>query len=947
MITLGPFDLYDLIGRGGMGEVWKATHRASLAPVAIKLLRPMHMRSDRHLAVLRSEIRAMARLDHPGVVWILGAGTVGEAAERQSGGRLVAGTTWLAMELASGGSLTDRVATMDSWAAVRPILTDLLGALAHAHGRGVIHRDLKPGNVILALPSDLRPGWKLTDFGLATALGDYATSTQHGVAGTPQYMAPEQIDRTLHPHGPWTDLYALGCVAWALVTGRSPFGRYRGVEAVMAHLTRPLPEFVPRFAVPPGLTAWLHRLLERDVPRRYRLTADAASALLDLGVDPVDDDEETVPIGSLDRRARGRPGGDVPVAWRERNPGFPRILRGAGLGMVGVRVPRFAGRVAERDALWLLLRAVGWDWRPKLAIVRGAGGIGRSRLAAWVCERAHELGAADYAIVRVIPGESGMRALCAKLLRAPVRAMRQPPWLEPLIEDLEDPELGSALLAMLADPESAPGLATARALLERRTRDRALVVVLDDVGRAPELLDALRELAALPLPVLWVLTTTSDDLVVPGAKEISLGPLDPVARADLLGEFGLAPGLASRLDEEAGGNPGMLVARLAAWSHAGRLVAGPTGIDLQPDGPDDTAPRTRDPDDVLAEAEIRLPAEGWRAYLATLGEAERALERVGTTDPRHAVLAARQASAYLEIGEPAEACVWAGRATAHARRGGAPEIPALAALVLGRASAADFALEEAERHLDGAVELANAADARHVSADALLALSRIAALRGDVGGAIRRVDAAIRAAERSGRAHPADVAAGRAWAAELEDRLVEARERLEDARRLAAGDGVRELAAVEAAADLERRARVPAAAEALYAQALARAEELGSAAAAARAVTALAGCRVAQGRGLAAWEELAVQGARHPPAGALAVALRGGVSVAASAVAGRWDEVDHQVTLALAAAPARTVGLADVVECLALAIAGCRDPALALRLRSLGDDHRSKPLGIL
>src|SRR5690606_15752040 len=104
---------------------------------------------------------------------------------------------------------------------VRGVLLSILDALAHAHARGVVHRDIKPGNILLGGHDDLRPGVKLADFGLARGSEDFGE--ERSVAGTPVYMAPEQFRGAWRSFGPWTDLYSLGIVAWELVCGKPPY----------------------------------------------------------------------------------------------------------------------------------------------------------------------------------------------------------------------------------------------------------------------------------------------------------------------------------------------------------------------------------------------------------------------------------------------------------------------------------------------------------------------------------------------------------------------------------------------------------------------------------------------------------------------------------------------------------------------------------------------------
>ncbi|MCA9573538.1 MAG: serine/threonine protein kinase, partial [Myxococcales bacterium] len=202
--------------QGGMAAVWRAIHPETRTRVAIKVLTGEASHADGPMRALRREARAVARLDHPGVIRILDTGTVPDGVPD-----LPAGSPWLAMEHASGGTLSS-LGTLP-WPDLRSVLLGILDALAHAHARGLVHRDLKPGNVLLCSERDSRPGLKLSDFGIATVVDWHVrTGSLAVVAGTLHYMAPEQLTASWRDYGPWTDLYGLGCMGWKLATGRLP-----------------------------------------------------------------------------------------------------------------------------------------------------------------------------------------------------------------------------------------------------------------------------------------------------------------------------------------------------------------------------------------------------------------------------------------------------------------------------------------------------------------------------------------------------------------------------------------------------------------------------------------------------------------------------------------------------------------------------------------------------
>ncbi len=278
LFEAGPFDVLRRVGQGGMAEVWLGRHRVHHTEAAIKVVRGTA--GDPHLTGrLRAEIRAMAGLDHPRVATVLDTGTLDAHAETDSDGRVKAGSPWLAIAWVPHGDLA-RIEGHQPWTVTRSLLLDVLEALAHAHARGVVHRDLKPGNVLLRI-EDGGVRAVLTDFGIAQVFdphGDEPTLDQR-VAGTPEYMAPEQIRGFWRDVGPWTDLYALGCLGWRLATGDPPFIGEHPMHITLKQLDEAPPPLVLREGYPPAFADWLRRLLAKDPYGRFERAADAAAAL--------------------------------------------------------------------------------------------------------------------------------------------------------------------------------------------------------------------------------------------------------------------------------------------------------------------------------------------------------------------------------------------------------------------------------------------------------------------------------------------------------------------------------------------------------------------------------------------------------------------------------------------------------------------------------------------
>ena len=446
--TLGDFRLHAIFGTGGMGEVWRATHVPTGREAAVKVLPRSIGEAPKLIDEFRREVQAFAALRHPRIVEIYDYGEID-------------GWPWFAMELVRGGVLGPRL--VSTWEVLRAAILDILEALAHAHAHGVIHRDLKPGNLLRDASNDA--AIKLTDFGIAHLMdADHKASWEVSskLVGTPPYMAPEQFRGRFRDFGPWTDLYSLGCVAYALCAGHPPFTEKNLVRLAALHENEPIPPLAARFAVPPDFEPWLRKLTAKEPADRFECAADAAFHLEGLGA-PVDSDESGTwlpPAGeaapetadawseteeddlpdTVDTDAATEHLRSTAVTADARRPvatgpfdataPFPSDWRGevavttppTGLGLLGLREPPFVDRDSARDALWSSLTAVsasslwGAGGSPALrdlrsqaraVVIRGAAGTGKSRLARWFTARALETGAATVLETSHSPGGKG------------------------------------------------------------------------------------------------------------------------------------------------------------------------------------------------------------------------------------------------------------------------------------------------------------------------------------------------------------------------------------------------------------------------------------------------------------------------------------------------------------------------------------------------------------
>lgn len=268
---LGQYRLRKLIGRGGMGEVYLAEHLMLKRPCAIKLIRPEKAGNPETLARFELEVRSAARLTHWNSIEIFDYGRTDD------------GTFYYVMEYLPGMSL-DRIVEEHGPlppARVIHLLTQVCDALAEAHCQGLVHRDIKPANIHAASRGGVWDVAKLLDFGLVSSLNRSADAklTQDGVlTGSPLYMSPEQA--TGEATDPRSDIYAIGCVAYYLLSGRPPFDETNPLKLIISHANQPVPPLrglVPD--VPADLESTVMKCLEKDPQDRFQDVETLRSAL--------------------------------------------------------------------------------------------------------------------------------------------------------------------------------------------------------------------------------------------------------------------------------------------------------------------------------------------------------------------------------------------------------------------------------------------------------------------------------------------------------------------------------------------------------------------------------------------------------------------------------------------------------------------------------------------
>jgi serine/threonine-protein kinase len=285
--NLGQYVILELIGKGGMGRVFKARHRTMGRIVAVKVLSPNLLKTDRAQEMFLREVRAVSRLIHPNIVTAYDANQTGSP-------------YFLVMEYVDGPNLEQLVRKQGPLpiGLACDFIRQAAQGLQCAHALGMVHRDIKPGNLLLQRTgSDGQPTngiIKLTDFGIARLSESSSLAGEDGagaivvrdnsVLGTPDYLSPEQA-RNLHQTDVRSDLYSLGCTIYYLLTGQVPFPGGTTLEKLVRHgVQEPTPVEHLRVDLPEGVVAIVKRLMAKNPDERFQMPAELVEVLMPFAV---------------------------------------------------------------------------------------------------------------------------------------------------------------------------------------------------------------------------------------------------------------------------------------------------------------------------------------------------------------------------------------------------------------------------------------------------------------------------------------------------------------------------------------------------------------------------------------------------------------------------------------------------------------------------------------
>lgn len=598
----GLFRLTHQIGKGGMATVWAGKHMLNHKPVAVKFLTHRWSVTDAFLRAFRQEIRAMAALDHPNVLSIYEQGITTNKVVEASGGQLPADTPYFAMEYADAGDLKSFKLPL-SWRQAVPIIRQILAGLAYSHAQGLIHRDLKPENILLFKTNTDEPRIKLSDFGVAHVIdSERQKDLEDGITGTPNYMAPEQFECEWREFGPWTDIYAIGCMIFRLLTGKHVYREKNLMALAMAHMKGEIPKITTFEPAPAGLQEWLERMLATKISDRFQCAADALH-----GLDKIDAFPRVKSLQYLQRQSKVHPAFSLDMPPVPKQPKKLAQLRpstgSGGLSLYEWKTVPIFGREREQAQLWFALHQVSQTAQAQMAILRGMPGHGKSLLAEWLCREAHARGAARFAVSFAnssenVPGQDLIAMLIGFLRTWDLEGKALLKHIQRFFHNRQ-PQMAQQVADMISGEQLTPlqRFQACEAVIRQIAQVRPMILHLEDVQWSLDGVGLSRYLMRQPdIPVLLVLTVRQDDdraaashiiKTFAGAARthhIDVGALEQNALLALIRYMvNLEEGLAMRVAQCAGGSPLYAVQLLSDWARRDLLVPTEQGVTLKTD----------------------------------------------------------------------------------------------------------------------------------------------------------------------------------------------------------------------------------------------------------------------------------------------------------------------------------------------------------------------------
>lgn len=606
------FEPIKRLGEGGMGIVWSARDKRVDRVGALKVVRRKTGMSPVTITRFEREIRNFAQLVHPYIVQVYDVG------------KLTTGEPYIFMEQVDGTPLCAEVLKGHSFSEIMRLIDRILEGLSVAHAHNLIHRDLKPDNILIVEDENGQLMPKLMDFGLALCANenDVRITTDGMVVGTPIYMAPEQACDEHYQICPATDFYSIGCILYELFCGEPPFTGNNAVMIMVAQAKddprpfHPLPEFAEAMR----MASIMNKLFDKMPDHRYELAADFRAALRRSFLVR---DGRIFGVAALKNGTNTRIETDYPDNDTDDSPQpapityhtiLPDTLHANyNYSIISLRAPVFVGRGSAKRELERYLIELYACKRSAVTLITGRPGIGKTRFLESFAQDCYRLGTAT---TLVVDG-----ALCSSLRFAIFRAL----FARLLMKTLTDQQMVLALCRFLhTDDENDPRVLLLLAMFKnelaqreahedqmksvfcdiftRLTQSRPLILCFDNIKNVQrsELCALLQELSTGPigsLPILICVVNTAfndlpTDIELTLAKERSIWlrrgiTLQPLSHTDIhtltCGSLGIDEKLALFIDNISSGVPQIAVDLARQWHKNGYLTPSAHGYkSLQP-----------------------------------------------------------------------------------------------------------------------------------------------------------------------------------------------------------------------------------------------------------------------------------------------------------------------------------------------------------------------------